>query len=90
MTPEDNVRYDREVYDAARDLAVTHRKNRRTMSAALMALGFTEDETIVVKQKQAAPDYWEDEYRGKMCDEGVIEALKEGLRRINGFKRNVL
>ena len=34
---------------------------------------------------QNSPDYDPENYRGKMCDEAVIETLKDCLRPLYGF-----
>jgi len=78
--------YDRLIFDGARDLAVAHGRNVSSMRSALEAMGVTDQQLLdIVGRNQTADDYEEIGYRGAMCDEGVIEALKDCLRPLHGF-----
>jgi hypothetical protein len=87
MTPEENERYDREVFDGARDLAVRYRNDPEGMAMALVLMGATVEEYTAVVSAMNDPDYYEDDYRGEQCDEGVIEGIKEVLRYRYGFNK---
>ncbi len=78
--PKLQAEYDRLVYDAARDLAVKYRRNTSGMRKALFDLGVNVDLADRVADAQQSPEYEEIMYRGQMCDEGVIETLKDCLR----------
>ncbi len=85
MDKFDAERYDRLIYDGARDLAFKNRKNIRQMHADLLKLGAPMNAINDVIEAMQSPDYYEENYRGKKCDEGVIEALKDCLRPLHGF-----
>lgn len=73
--------YDAVVFDGARDLANTYGQNITGLRQALLALGITDMKLLQeVATQQLHPDYFLDTYRGKKCDEGVVEAVKECLR----------
>lgn len=72
-----------ELYDSARDLAVKHGRNTASMAEDLCEMGATPSEICAVMDAQVSSDYQETYYRGAMCDEGVIEALKDFLRRFD-------
>ncbi len=78
-------RYDRLIFDGARDLADQFRNDESGMILTLNAFGVSEENLKSVLSAMCAPDYSEAMYRGKMCDEGVIEALKDCLRPLHGF-----
>lgn len=77
--------YDTKIYDGARDLAVQFRGDPQGMAAYLSGLGASGVEIIRVIDAMNDPEYFEDNYRGAMVDEGVVEALKDILRPIHGF-----
>lgn len=77
--------YDVKIYDGARDLAVKYRGDAAGMANHLRAIGASAQNIYAVCEAMASPEYFEDDYRGAMVDEGVIEALKDTLRPLNGF-----
>jgi hypothetical protein len=77
--------YDLLIFDGARDLAVEHGRDTQSMERALQDLGIPQDRINAVLEAQNSADYYENLYRGEMCDEGVIETLKDCLRPLNGF-----
>ena len=86
MTPQDADRYDRLIFDGARDLAVRYGQDVNAMRLALTNMGITDHILLyAVEEAQVSPDYELDTYRGAMCDEGVIETLKDCLRPLYGF-----
>lgn len=86
MTPEDAARYDKLIFDGARDLAVKHGRDVIDMRLELMGMGVTNRDLLyAVEDAQSSPDYETKYYRGKMCDEAVIETLKDCLRQLHGF-----
>ena len=83
--PSDIKEYDILIDDGARDLAIKYRGDIVGMRKALLALGIPALSIIKVLEAQQSPEYEEIKYRGGMCDEGVIESLKDCLRPIYGF-----
>lgn len=87
----DNM-YDRLIYDGARDLAADAGRDVAKLRAALVAMGMTDEllleDVALSQQEDDATDEWsggyqEENYRGKMVDIGVIEAVKDCLRVIH-------
>jgi hypothetical protein len=81
-TPTD---YESKIYDGARDLAVAHRDEPMAMFHALEDLGAPPEDCHEVMQAMLSSGYRETLYRGAMCDEAVIEALKAALRAVHGY-----
>lgn len=79
-------RYERLIYDGARDLAVKHGRHRIDMRNELIEMGVRDFRLLdAVMEAQKSPYYKLSLYRGKECDEGVIEALKDCLCPLHGF-----
>lgn len=78
-------RYEKLVFDGARDLAVAYRDDHRAMALAFRNMGASETDVRAVVNSMRSPAYDEEMYRGEMCDEGVIEDLKVILRKIHSF-----
>lgn len=81
MTPQDANRYDSLIFDSARDLAAKHGRNIIAMRTELRSMGVINCNLLYeVGIAQSSPLYYLENYRGKMCDEGVIETIKDCLR----------
>lgn len=87
MNPIDTERYERLIYDGARDLAAKYGQDTQGMRLALIGLAGNIDLELLreVMRAQQSPDYDLENYRGAQCDEGVIEAVKDYLRAVHGF-----
>jgi len=87
MNAVDTERYERLIYDGARDLAAKYGQDTQGMRLALVGLGGNIDLELLreVMLAQRSPDYELENYRGHQCDEGVIEAVKDYLRVVHGF-----
>lgn len=79
-TREDQL-YDTIVYDGARDLAALFGKDIKGLLTALVYLtnGFGSLDAVIEAHRSQCELV---NYRGKMCDEGLIEVLKECMRPI--------
>jgi len=79
-------RYDRLIYDGARDLAAEYKRRIQPMRDKLIEMGVRDANLLdAVVDAQVSPHYQPSNYRGEMCDEGLIEALKDCLRPLHGF-----
>lgn len=78
-------RYERLVYDQARDISDRFRGDPDGMRKHLGLFRGNKELVDAVVEAMNDPDYEEIMYRGKMCDEGVIEALKNYLRAFYDF-----
>jgi hypothetical protein len=76
-------RYATLIWDAARDLAVTHKGDTLGMGVALSGMGVSQVLITPVLNAMQAPDYEEVDYRGDKVDERVIECLKDCLREVH-------
>ena len=72
-------RYDRLIYDGARDLAAEHKRRIQPMRDKLIEMGVRDANLLdAVVDAQVNPNY-------QPSDEGLIEALKDCLRPLHGF-----
>jgi hypothetical protein len=85
MTTSEKRKYDLLVFDGARNLAVAYRNDTDGMRTALQNMNAPIPLINEVIREMNDPAYKETNYRGEMCDEAVIEALKDILRHIYGF-----
>ena len=83
--PKVQAEYESKIYDGARDLAVRFKGRPLDMRQELLIMGGAGAEVNAVVDAMNDPEYEETMYRGAMVDEGVIEALKDVLRPLNGF-----
>lgn len=86
MNDEDAKRYDYFIFDGARDLAADHGQDVHGLRNALLCKGVIDFNALdIVTNCQSHKDYFPENYRGRMCDVDVIEAIKDCLRPIYGF-----
>ena len=86
MNLKDGSQYDKFIFDGAKNLAVMYGQDVTGMQLALFNLGVRDNSLLYkVELAQTSLDYEPKYYKGVMCDEGVVDAVKDCLLIVHEF-----